>query len=489
MINAKKAKEKNDILQSKHLGFGYFIAAAVFLANPCLNIVDILPDFFGYVFLLKGLEKWADLCPNVRDAVAGLSKLRWVMLLKLFASALVPLVDETYVLLFTFSFAVLELIFALPAASRIFDGLEYFGTRFDGKNVFCGIKDARTLTTVFFIVKSAFCLFPELCELSSFEYSGVITSGVQTDPAAYKNPLIILNLFVCSIVGIAWLIKIIRYTISVFRDSEFLARILKDYDLEIGNDDGLAVRRTLRSAVTMLIAGFAFFPSLFIDGINIIPTFVGAAFLIAAIKKLSKISTVSKSAKISAVVLIIVSSLSFVSMLTLESVTAYDVTSPEVITDDIITVVSTSDAHMADDITLVRTVALERLADNLISVVTFSVYLVLCLAEHILMAVCTCKIFREIRRLISCHLAPDPDVTDRRLTDIYTEGQREATRTVTAGQVIFTVAVALSTAYELIRTAIAPSYYLIPLIAMVIWVVYMINTLNSLYDQIEYKYM
>ncbi len=484
MINAKMAKEKNDISQSKRLGFGYFIAAAVFLANPCLNIVDILPDFFGYVFLLKGLTKWADLCPNVRDAVTGLSKLRWVMLLKLFAAFLVPLVDETYVLLFTFSFAVLELIFVLPAAFRIFDGLEYFGTRFDGKNVFRRIKNARTLTIVFFILKSAFCLFPELCELSSFEYSGVITSGMQTDPASYKNPLIILNLVVCTAIGILWLIEIIRYTASVFQDGEFLARVLRDYDLEIGDDVGLAVRRTLRSAVTVLIAGFAFFPNLFIDGINIIPTFVGAAFLIAAISKLSRISAVSKSAKASAVALIIVSSLSFVSMLTLETVI-----SPEIITDDIITVVSPQNAEMTDIEILERSVAENRLADNPFSVVMFAVYLLLCLAEHILMAVCTYKIFREIRRLIACHLAPDPDVTDRRLTDIYIDGQREANRTVTAGQIIFTVAIILSTVYGFIRTAIAPSYYLIPLIATTIWVAYMANTLNNLYEQIEYKYM
>ncbi len=486
MLNTK---EKNDIQQKKRLGFGYFIAAAVFIANPCLNIVDILPDFFGYAFLLKGLTKWADLCPNVRDALPGLSKLRWVMLLKLFAAFLVPLVDNTYVLLFTFSFAVLELIFALPVAFRIFDGTEYFGTRFDGKNVFRGLKAARSLTAVFFIVKSLFCLFPELCELSSFEYSGVITSGVQVNPLTYKNPLIILNVFVCSVIGVVWLITLIRYIITVFGDNEFLSRILKDYDLEVGNDVGLAVRRALRSAVAMLIAGFAFFPSLWIDGINVIPTFVGAAFLTAAVSKLSKICAGSKSAKASAVALIIVASLSFVSMLTLEAVTEYEVTSPEFITDDIITVISTSDDDTADDIILTRSVVTKRLADKSGSVATFAIYLLLCLAEHILMAVCTYKIFREMRRIIACHLAPDPDITDRRLTDIYSEDAKAADRSLVIGEIFFYVAAVISTLYAVLRTAIAPSFYLIPLIFLGIWIVYMANTLNSIYKQIEYKYM
>ncbi len=88
MINTKQDKRVTDTPPKKRLGFGYFIAAIIFLANPCLNIVDILPDFFGYIFLLKGLEKWADLCPNIRDAVQGVAKLRWFMLLKMLAVVL-----------------------------------------------------------------------------------------------------------------------------------------------------------------------------------------------------------------------------------------------------------------------------------------------------------------------------------------------------------------------------------------------------------------
>ena len=483
MTSTQKTTGKPEAAPKKRLGYGYFIAAVIFLANPCLNIIDILPDFLGYMFLLKGLEKWADLCPNVRDAVTGISKLRFVMLLKLLALFLVPIVDETYVLVLTFAFAVIELIFALPAAWRVYDGLEYFGTRFDGKLIFKNLKEMRTLTTAFFIVKSAFCLFPELCELSSYEYSGYITSGPQIDPASFKNPLIVLNLLVCSAMGFIWLITHINYTSNVFRDSEFLCRVLRDYDLEIGNDVGLAVRRTLRSATTFLIAGFAFFPSLWIDGINVIPTFVGAAFLIAALWKLSKVSNVQKSVRAVAVVFTVVSAISFLSMIALEVVTTIQVTSPEVITEEVLTAVSsTVDSETASD-------ALRRISSHKESNTAFIIFLAAGLTEHILMAVCTSQIFKELRRLVRQHLSADPDITDKRLIDIYKDTQREAIRAVTAGQVIFTVALVLSTVYGLIRTAIAPSFYLIPLIALGIWLVYMINILNSLYEQIEYKYM
>lgn len=483
MINTGITKERTDIPEGRRLGFGHFIAAIVFLANPCLNIIDILPDFLGYVFLLKGLTKWADLCPNVRDAVTGISKLRWFMLIKMLAMALVPLVDATYVLVFTFSFIVIELIFALPAAWRIFDGLEYFGTRFDGKGIFRGIKDARALTTVFFIVKSAFCLFPELCELSSYEYSGIITNGVQIDPAAYKNPLIILNLFVGSVIGIVWLVSLVRYTLSVFRDKDFLRRVLADYELEIGGDVGLAIRRTLRSAITLLIAGFAFFPSLYIDGINVIPTFIGASFIIAASVKLTQLSGEKDSTAGTAVLLTALSAISFISMIAAEIVTSLEMTSPENITDNLLVVLNAYLAGAED----AAKEAVSRL--DILSTVTFGISVIAALAEHITMAVCTVRIIKVLRRLTASHLAPDPDITDKRLCTIYSEDIKETDRSLAAGLVFFAIAIVISTVYAVIRTAIPPSFYLVPLIALGIWIVYMISTLNSIYGQIEYKYM
>ena len=438
----------------KRLGCGYFIAAVIFLSNPCINIIDILPDFFGYLFLLAGLSKWADLCPNTADAVQNIKKLRWFMLIKLIAVVLVPMVDDTYVLVFTFGFAVIELIYAIPAASRIFDGLEYFGTRFNSRSVFMNLKSLRMLTMVFYFVKSFFCVLPELCSLSSFEYSGYITSGVQIDFATYKTPLVVLNLFIWALIGILWLINVIPYISRVSKDTSFLERVLHDYDLEVTQNVGLAFRRTLRFSVTLIIAGIVFFPNLWIDGVNVIPTFIGAIFLIAAMVKLSKMTTMPKTAIISQIVFAVVSMVSYASALLFEVYYG---------------VAMIQHSFEAYDF--------------------YNMTIILSVLEYAAMAVSIYMIYRELRRLIRMHLGPDPDVTDRRLTDIYAAHQHEADTGVIAGFVGFIIALVLNVAYTFMRAELEPQYYIIPLLAMGIWFIYMINNLNHLYDQIEYKYI
>lgn len=452
--SSKKRDTVKSVSPRKRLGFGCFIAAVIFLANPCINIIDILPDFIGYLFLIAGLSKWADLCPNVSDAMPGLKKLRWFMLVKLFISLLVPLVDDTYVLVFTFGSAVIELMYALPAAWRIFDGFEYFGTRFSGNTVFFNIKTVRTVTNLFFVLKSLFCVLPELCSLSSFEYSGYVTSTPQIDFGAYKAPLTVFNIFIWSLVAVLWLVNILPYIVRISKDTPFLERVLHDYDIEITENVGLAFRRTLHSAVTLIIAGFVFFPNLWIDGVNVIPTFIGAVFLTAAMVKLAKMCPVSKGTVAAQIIFGSVSLISYASSLLFELYYG---------------IAAVHHSFEAYDL--------------------YNVTRALAIVEYAVMGMAVYMIYREIRRLIKMHLAPDPDVTDKRLCDIYETHQREADIGVVAGFVGFIIALIINIGYSVMRADIAPQYYMVALLAMGVWFVYMINNLWRLYEQIEYKYI
>lgn len=452
MTNSKPAKKA--VAPKTRLGYGYFIAAAVFLFNPCINIIDILPDFFGYLFLMKGLSGWADLCPNITDAVTGIGKLRWFMLIKLLAMVLVPLVDDTYVLIFTFAFAIIELIYAIPAASRIFDGLEYFGTRFDSRPIFTGLKNLRFLTNLFFIGKSAFCILPELCSLSSYEYSGYVTSGVQIDFAQYKGILTVINIIIGSLLGVMWLINLIPYINRISKDTPFLIRVLHDYDLEIGQNIGLHFRRTLRTSVTLLIAGMVFFPNMWIDNVNIIPTFIGAIFIIAAMIKLGSMTPVPKSSIVIPTAFAVTSAISYAISL-----------------------------HFG---------VFFRIGDVYRDFATYDMFNITRAAsviEYAAMAATVYIIYRELRRLVRMHLGADPDITDHRLTDIYATHQHEADTGIVAGFIGFIVAAIINVVYLLLRADIAADFWLAAFLAVGIWVIYMANTLNQLYDQIEYKYM
>jgi len=439
---------------ARRMGIGCLMAAAVFLFNPTINIIDILPDFFGILLLMKGLSKWADLCPNIADAMAGLGKYRWFMLLKLFAMVLVPLVDDTYVLVITFGFAVLEFIYLLPAIGRMFDGFEYFGTRFNGHAIFANMKNVQTLTNILIVGRAVVTILPELCSLSTFDNIGLVTGGVQINYADYKPILIGFNLLMASLMGILWLVNILPYFRRIAGETEFLVRILHDYDVEITENVGLTVRRTLRSGMTMIIAGFVFFPSLWIDGFNVIPTFVGAIFLFFAMRKLQNLSRSSSWTIWMQLIFVVVSLISYVASLLFAGF--YGLSS------------------------IMRDFAAYEL---------YNITRILGIAEYAAMAVSVYMVYGELRKLIHMHLGPDPDVTDRRLTDIYASQQHEAENTIVAGFIGFLVMLAANVVYLIMRADVDIGYWIIPFLATGIWFIYMISTLNQLYDQFDYKYI
>ena len=92
------------------MGFGYIILSFFFLFNPLWNIFDVLPDFIGCMFLLKGLSKLADINSTLSVSKEKFSKLLWVYIAKFVIMLMFVLFDQTWILVWTFSFAVLELI-------------------------------------------------------------------------------------------------------------------------------------------------------------------------------------------------------------------------------------------------------------------------------------------------------------------------------------------------------------------------------------------
>ncbi len=439
---------------AKNVGIGSFIAASVFLFNPCINVVDLLPDFFGYLLLIKALTKWADLCPNIADAMIGLKKLRWFMLIKLFSVLLVPFVDDLHVLTLTFGFFIIECIFLIPALERIFDGFEYFGTRFSGHAVFVNLKNIRTLTYILFIGKGLLCLVPELCSLSNFEHLGYVTANA-IDFARFKPLLTVLHLVLSLPIGILWLVNIIPYFKRIGRETDFIGRVLHDYDLEITNNFGLNVRRAFRSIFSLCIAGFAFIPNLWIDEINIIPTFIGAFILTIAMIKLRKFSPkASKFSTIASAVFFVISLASYIVSLIFSA--NYGI----------------------------KAVKLDFGAYEF-----FGITRILSVIEYASMAVAMFLVIREMRALIREYLGGKTVVTDKRLIELYSADQRKADDQMFICFIGFLVIAVLSVVYIILRADINIAFWIIPFLAALFWTVYTASTINNIYDSIEYKYL
>lgn len=202
---------------------GLLIPAAWILFNPNVTLLDILPDVIAYGLILYALRHLTSFVPYMREASEGFRRLFYLSLLKLpaFVVMLTLATERVTITLFSLSFAVLELIFLLPAVKNLFEGLFYLGERFDctaalRTDAKRGGPDAvLTVTYTFLVVKTALSTLPDFCFL--FEYDPLTGEGFTVSSIQYLF-VVLVAFGLTLLVGILWLSYILPYLRGLAND-------------------------------------------------------------------------------------------------------------------------------------------------------------------------------------------------------------------------------------------------------------------------------
>ena len=93
--------------------------ALIFLFNPNIAVIDILPDFIGYILICMALVNLADINESLGDALSAFKKLIFIDAAKVVAILWIFGMSVTNersssMLLWSFTFCVLEIIFVIP---------------------------------------------------------------------------------------------------------------------------------------------------------------------------------------------------------------------------------------------------------------------------------------------------------------------------------------------------------------------------------------
>ena len=120
------------LVERKKVYWGAFSIAFVFLFNPNIANIDLLPDIFGYIILSALLSKLAMISESLYDAKRAFERLIIIDAAKIVSVFWVFGIDavserNTSLLLFSFTFGVLEVIFAGIAFIKLFDGMTSLG--------------------------------------------------------------------------------------------------------------------------------------------------------------------------------------------------------------------------------------------------------------------------------------------------------------------------------------------------------------------------
>ena len=243
-----------------------FFIGMLFLANPNINIIDIIPDFIGLGIVWFAITKISDLSSDIYTARRGIAKLFWTELVKLFSFIWLSFysTDSGFFLVFTFVFTIIELIFFIPAINSFKNGAMILSTKYDGIKSVSSLQKACKETMVFIIARNILTLLPQLTYLYIEEGAGYILEP-------YIGIVLIISAVIQLIAGIIWIIRLAGCYNILKTDSVFFNNMKTDYEENILTDKSRFIKRTLKNGFTFLGAFVLLSFNIFFDGKPLVP--------------------------------------------------------------------------------------------------------------------------------------------------------------------------------------------------------------------------
>ena len=273
------------------MGFGYLLIGFLFLINPVIHVMDILPDCIGYFLIVKGLGKMSLFIDHLSAAKGHFWKLALLDLGKVFAILFWPMVSDTGMLLLTFVFSIFEILYFIPAITSLYEGMNFAALWYQGEAVYAKkVKKKRTVelstawrnhTIVFFCLRIAASIAPELTALQLFDYLGAVHAGA-IEYSYYKPFLYVLLGLIIIIRGIVWYLRTYRFWNGIRKDRIFCANLARKYEQDIVPNTGLFCAMRMKKTAYCYLGAVVTSLFFIMDGVNVMVGVISAAFLLAA---------------------------------------------------------------------------------------------------------------------------------------------------------------------------------------------------------------
>ena len=279
--------------------FPLIILSLVFLFNPNVNIIDILPDFVAYAILVLIIGSLSESVPYLAECKEALIKLTLVTLVKVPAFVIMysnMKYGSDIIPLFTLSFAVLECIFIFSAVKNFALTVSYLGERTDcqaardpfpiSKKTSMSLEAFEKLTVIVFFVKAALNVLPEIMLLTGEDFA---LKRKLMD--LYPTMLIIAILASLAVMSI-WLSLAVKCVKGIRHKGDFgeALRAVENYATP-GISDQDKLRKRLLEALNLLALSSIFIFDLSFqntNGRNILPHFIYGIVLFCAVINLTE---------------------------------------------------------------------------------------------------------------------------------------------------------------------------------------------------------
>lgn len=291
-----------------------FCIAPLFIFNPDIAIIDILPDFIGYILILIPLARLRD----VEDTFDEARKMFFVAVLVSVGKYIALLLSfgsigqseggsASSLMMFSLIFAVLDIVFVARAFLTLFSAIDKCGER-AASNAVVGsrtkTKNGKTYrskktytdkikisTSVFIVIKALCYAVPEFSTMSSHGYD-----ETKLDWSKFTSLFRVFGVAIALAFGVIWFVNVIAYFSRIFKDRDFISFLDGEYKLA---GEKYKTRFILRdcSALGIVVSIAAFLAAdIFLDGrkLNILTDMIPAVVMLAAFLCLGRLFKYNK---------------------------------------------------------------------------------------------------------------------------------------------------------------------------------------------------
>lgn len=233
----------------------YLIIASVFWFNPLVSNIDILPDLFGYLLVLKSFYKSSYVYECASELCQSAKKMCIISGVKIFTIFMVSSLDITMSLLFSFCFGAIELIFGIPFFVKLFETVLYI---VPVENSYVHKREARVriFTIIAFAVRLVLAVLPDLTALS---LDGAFSYDASVSYLRFRPLFILFSVIISLVVAIIWLVKFIRFMKKAIT-AEVVERCQNDYLNRAGNNKALlSAKNSIRAVISTAIGALFIF--------------------------------------------------------------------------------------------------------------------------------------------------------------------------------------------------------------------------------------
>lgn len=270
------------------------IFGLLFLSNPYFGPLDYLPDFIGLLMIASSIHPLSEISPSAQSAEDCFKKAAAVSGIQL--ALFIPVIsiinsEPSFNLLYSSAFAILRVIFLIPAFYGLFDCLSYLSDKSAIK--ISHLKTARASCIIFMLFHCIMSAMPEIVYLTVDEFG--LYGEALFPMAKFRNGLMFLCAAIVLAAGIVWFVATTVFVCKLKKNNDLNKCISEDLS-KVQYSLKKAVLRAASPATVLMTLSVLLLLTFYIDGKSMIPPYFAPIIHVITILFLRK--TVTKKVSI-----------------------------------------------------------------------------------------------------------------------------------------------------------------------------------------------